>query len=90
MLKKKHLINTYAFLNFDFYADKMVAFILATAAGTAFGATMELKNVKWENNQDNMEDFLTVEYISAAFILVGSIACGISSIHSSLALTNIN
>ncbi|XP_047965864.1 CASP-like protein PIMP1 [Salvia hispanica] len=85
MMRKKHLINSYAFLKFDFYADKVAALVVTTAAGAVFGATMDMKKYAW---RDEVQSFLSVSYIAAAFLLVGSIACWISSLHSSLALSN--
>ncbi|XP_042020466.1 CASP-like protein PIMP1 isoform X1 [Salvia splendens] len=85
MMRKKHLINSYAFLKFDLYADKVVALVVTTAAGAVFGATMDMKKYAW---RDEVESFLSVSYIAAAFLLAGSIACWISSLHSSLALSN--
>ncbi|KAL1568674.1 CASP-like protein PIMP1 [Salvia divinorum] len=86
MMRKKHLVNSYAFLKFDFYADKVAALVVTTAAGAVFGTTMDMKkNVEW---MDEVESFLSVAYIAAAFLLVGSLACWISSVHSSLALSN--
>ncbi|XP_057777681.1 CASP-like protein 4D1 [Salvia miltiorrhiza] len=89
MMRKKHLINSYAFLKFDFYADKVVALVVAMAAGATFGTTTDMKkHVRWNDDNDDMQSFFTVSYIAAAFLLVGSIACWISSVHSSLALSN--
>ncbi|KAI3453217.1 hypothetical protein Pfo_009880 [Paulownia fortunei] len=86
--KKKHLINSFGFLKFDFYADKIMAFLLATGAGAAFGATLDMKKYTGDSNS-KIQDFLTMVYIPAAFLLVGCLASGISSVHSSLALTKI-
>ncbi|XP_047964607.1 CASP-like protein 4D1 [Salvia hispanica] len=85
MMRKKHLINSYAFLKFDFYVDKVVALVVTTAAGAVFGTTMDVKRCIWKAQ---VESFLSVSYIAATFLLVGSIACWISSVHSSIALSN--
>ncbi|KAG6396797.1 hypothetical protein SASPL_142954 [Salvia splendens] len=97
MMRKKHLINSYAFLKFDFYADKVAALLVATATGAVFGTTGDMKKIRLvfvttvdmtKIQRDNeLERFLSVSYIAAAFLLVGSIACWISSVHSSLALS---
>lgn len=68
----------------------MVAFLLATGAGAAFGATIDFKkleNSAGDNADSDAQNFLTIAYIPAALILIGGIATGISSVHSSLALT---
>lgn len=68
-----------------------MGFLLATAAGAAFGATMDLKSnfIRWDE-ESKTEDFLTMAYIPSAFLLLGGIATGISSVHSSLALTKLD
>ncbi|KAI3453216.1 hypothetical protein Pfo_009879 [Paulownia fortunei] len=85
MWKKKHLINSFGFLQFDFYADKIMALLLATGVGAAFGATLDMKKYT-DDSESKIQDFLTMAYIPAAFLLVGCLASGISSVHSSLAL----
>ncbi|KAG8382652.1 hypothetical protein BUALT_Bualt05G0099600 [Buddleja alternifolia] len=89
MKTKKHLINHYGFLKFEFYADKLVTLFLATGAGAAFGATLDMKKYVLDS-ESKVQDYLTMVYIPAAFLVVGCIGCGISSVHSSLALTNIS
>ncbi|KAL2233239.1 UNVERIFIED_CONTAM: CASP-like protein PIMP1 [Sesamum indicum] len=85
MLKKKHLITSYGFLKFNFYADKAMTVLLATGAGAAFGATMDIKKYAGDRIP-KLQDFLTVIYVPTTFLLVGCIACAISSVHSSLHL----
>ncbi|KAL3835283.1 hypothetical protein ACJIZ3_010019 [Penstemon smallii] len=87
MRRKKHMINNFSFLKFVFYADKVMVFVLATGVGAAFGATMDLKKVRWEVDNSRLQDFFTMIYVSAAFLLVGCLTSGISSVHSSLALS---
>ncbi|KAL8520758.1 hypothetical protein ACS0TY_011345 [Phlomoides rotata] len=88
MKTKKHLINNYRFLEIDFYADKVVAFVLATGVGAAFGVTVDMKRL-WglSDDADKIQDFYTMAYIPAVFLLVASISCLVSTIHSSLTLT---
>ncbi|KAL8053116.1 hypothetical protein ABFS82_05G052100 [Erythranthe guttata] len=90
MKQKTHLISSFGYLKFNFYADKIVVFLLATGAGAAFGLTMDLKKLDSNGNDSKVQDFLTIAYIPSAFLLVGGIAAGISSVHSSLALTKTN
>ncbi|PIM97388.1 hypothetical protein CDL12_23106 [Handroanthus impetiginosus] len=91
MRTKKHLINHLGFLKFEFYADKIMAFVLTTGAGAGFGATVDMKKYKYTSDDNKIQDFLTTSYVPAAFLLLGSFASGISSVHSSLALTkNVN
>ncbi|KAK4423341.1 hypothetical protein Salat_1916900 [Sesamum alatum] len=85
MRKKKHLIKSYAFLTFNFYADKAMIVLLATSAGAAFGATMDIKKYAGDRIP-KLQDFLTVVYVPTTFLLVGCIACAVSSVHSSLHL----
>ncbi|KAL0296536.1 UNVERIFIED_CONTAM: CASP-like protein 4D1 [Sesamum radiatum] len=85
MRKRKHLLPNSAFLHLSFYADKLMIVLLGLSAGAAFGATMDIKKYLGDN-LPKLQDFLTVVYIPSAFLLVGCIACGLSSVHSSFAL----
>ncbi|XP_011070713.1 CASP-like protein 4D1 [Sesamum indicum] len=85
MRKRKHLIPNSAFLHLCFYLDKLMMVLLGLGAGAAFGATMDIKKYVGDNIP-KLQDFLTVVYIPSTFLLVGCIACGVSSVHSSFLL----
>ncbi|KAK4423342.1 CASP-like protein 4D1 [Sesamum alatum] len=85
MRKRKHLIPNSAFLQACFYADKLMIVVLGLSAGAAFGATMDIKKYLGDN-LPKLQDFLTVVYVPSAFLLLGCIACAVSSVHSSFAL----
>ncbi|XP_059658331.1 CASP-like protein 4D1 [Cornus florida] len=97
----KRLSNHYRLLQFDFYGDKVISFLLAVGVGAVFGATSDLK--KALNNSRNFEffdinsdlsdyyskfdDLYNMAYISAGFLLIGFLSSALSSIISSHALT---
>ncbi|XP_075482881.1 CASP-like protein 4D1 [Primulina tabacum] len=88
MRTKRHLISSFSFLKFQFYADMIISFVLTTGAGSAFGSTMDLKKYFDLGNADSkFQDYLSMGYIPAAFLLVGCIATLISSVHSSFGLS---
>ncbi|GAA0148789.1 hypothetical protein LIER_36801 [Lithospermum erythrorhizon] len=47
LLKAKRLLNHYGFILFDFYSDKVISLLLATAIGASFGATFDLKKINY-------------------------------------------
>ncbi|PIN22615.1 hypothetical protein CDL12_04671 [Handroanthus impetiginosus] len=92
MRTKRHLINNLAFLKFEFYADMIMTFVLATGVGAGLGASLDLKKINYDKSESHkIHGFLTKSYVSAVFFLFGSFASGISAVLSSLAVTkNIN
>ncbi|KAL6311848.1 hypothetical protein AAG906_024442 [Vitis piasezkii] len=72
-------------LQFDFYADKVMSYILATGTGAAFGATLDLKEVFSELGS-NYNKFFNKGSAAASFILFAFLFTAVSSVFSSLAL----
>ncbi|XP_034703558.1 CASP-like protein 4D1 [Vitis riparia] len=72
-------------LQFDFYADKVMSYILATGTGAAFGATLDLKEVFSELGS-NYNNFFNKGSAAASFILFAFLFTAVSSVFSSLAL----
>ncbi|KAK4373409.1 hypothetical protein RND71_008793 [Anisodus tanguticus] len=75
LIRKKRLIN-----------HKIIFGVLATGAGAALGATMDLKKIVYNDDNSKYHDFLNLMYIPAAFLWAGLVSSGISSILSSLSL----
>ncbi|PHU17359.1 hypothetical protein BC332_13054 [Capsicum chinense] len=86
LIRKKPLINHKVFRHIELYGDKIIFGILATGAGTALGATMDLKKIVYNDDNSKYHDFLNLMYIPAAFLWAGLVSSGISSILSSLRL----
>nr|XP_043619999.1 CASP-like protein 4D1 [Erigeron canadensis] len=83
-----------------FYSDKLLLSLLATGVGAAFGATYDLKK-NFDDLDDllvffddpilsearpKLDNFFSVAYVSAGFLLVAFLCSIVSSILSSLAL----
>ncbi|XP_051149288.1 CASP-like protein 4D1 [Andrographis paniculata] len=103
MTSGKQLPNHAKLLVFEFVGDKVVMGLLATGVGAAFGITVDLKKIlnssvdDLEQNLDittlslarvKLNDFFDRVYFPAVLLLVAFLACGASSIVSSLALSN--
>lgn len=65
--------------------------LLATAAGVLFGATLDLNNSVVEkssnlskDHKSEYEDFFSMGYIAAGFLLIVFISAAVSSVVSSL------
>ncbi|KAM3217986.1 CASP-like protein PIMP1 [Capsicum annuum] len=86
LIAKKHLIKHKSFHHFEFYGDKITFGIIATAAGAALGATVDLQNVVYTENNSKIHDFLGLMYIPDAFLVAAFVSSGISSVLSSLNL----
>ncbi|CAN4113889.1 unnamed protein product [Withania somnifera] len=86
LITKKHLISHNSFHHFEFYGDKITFGILATAAGAALGATVDLQKVVYTENNSKIHDFLGLMYIPDAFLVAAFVSSGISSVLSSLSL----
>ncbi|XP_047965866.1 CASP-like protein 4D1 [Salvia hispanica] len=97
------LLNDPKFLLYEFIGDKVILALVATGVGAAFGATVELK-AKMDDLENAYElylgitvfapivskfdDFFNRAYIPTIFLLLAFLSTGLSSILSSLALTN--
>ncbi|CAN4090401.1 unnamed protein product [Withania somnifera] len=86
LIRKKPLINHKVFRHIELYGDKIIFGVLATGAGTALGATMDLKKVVYNDDNSKYQHFLSLMYFPAAFLWAGLVSSGISSILSSLNL----
>ncbi|KAK2990332.1 hypothetical protein RJ640_003604 [Escallonia rubra] len=81
----KRLINHHKLLQCDFYGDKLLSYLLATAIGAAFGVTADLK--KTSDSIEKLDNYFQIAYISVAFLLVGFLSSVVSSIASSFAIS---
>ncbi|XP_009615616.1 CASP-like protein PIMP1 [Nicotiana tomentosiformis] len=86
LIAKKRLLGHHSFRQFEFYGDKITFGILATAAGAALGATVDLQKVVYTDNNSKIHDFLGLMYIPDAFLVAAFVSSGISSVLSSLSL----
>ncbi|KAF5939333.1 hypothetical protein HYC85_023592 [Camellia sinensis] len=92
-IRGKRIINNTKFLLFEFYGDKVILSILATAVGAAFGVTTDLKTLSDGNKgisndvRSKYDEFYSMAFVSAGFLFIGFITSGISSITSSFAVT---
>ncbi|XP_060200909.1 CASP-like protein 4D1 [Lycium barbarum] len=86
LIAKKRLINHNSFRQFEFYGDKITFGIIATAAGAALGATVDLQKIVYTENNSKIHDFLGLMYIPDAFLVAAFVSSGISSVLSSLTL----
>ncbi|KAK3028977.1 hypothetical protein RJ639_040004 [Escallonia herrerae] len=73
----KRLINHHKLLQCDFYGDKLLSYLLATAAGAAFGVTADLK--KTTEIVEKLDNYFQISYISVSFLLVGFLSAVVSS-----------
>ncbi|TMW89364.1 hypothetical protein EJD97_017270 [Solanum chilense] len=78
-IKGKRLISGQFLPMFDFYGDKVMAFLLASGVGVGFGVSIELKNFVDESIDINEEDEVRVEFREKGdkFFDNGIIASGI-------------
>ncbi|XP_009785759.1 CASP-like protein PIMP1 [Nicotiana tabacum] len=84
LIRKKPLINHKVFRQIELYGDKIIFGIVATGAGTALGATMDLQKTVYDDDNSKYHDFLNLMYVPSAFVWAGFVTCGISSILSCL------
>ncbi|CAL5354546.1 CASP-like protein 4D1 [Camellia sinensis] len=92
-IRGKRIINNTKFLLFEFYGDKVVLCILATAVGAALGVTTDIKRLSDRDKgipndvRSKYDEFYSMAFVSAGFLFIGFITSGISSITSSFAVT---
>ncbi|CAL5427730.1 unnamed protein product [Camellia sinensis] len=92
-IRGKRIINNTKFLLFEFYGDKVVLCILATAVGAALGVSTDIKRLSDRDKgipndvRSKYDEFYSMAFVSAGFLFVGFITSGISSITSSFAVT---
>ncbi|KAK2990331.1 hypothetical protein RJ640_003603 [Escallonia rubra] len=84
LMTGKRLINHYKLLQYDFYGDKVLSYLLATAVGAAFGVTADLKK---NERREKFNDYYQIVYISAGFLLIGFLSSVVSSSASSFAIS---
>ncbi|KAK3028971.1 hypothetical protein RJ639_039998 [Escallonia herrerae] len=85
LMMGKRLINHYKLLQYDFYGDKFLSYLLATAVGAAFGVTADLK--KTNESREKFNNYFQIAYISAGFLLIGFLSSVVSSSASSFAIS---
>ncbi|CAI9754045.1 unnamed protein product [Fraxinus pennsylvanica] len=79
VVKEKRLIRNGWLQVFDFYGDKVVAFLLATGVGVGFGVSFELKRGSGDSKK-----FLNRGNISTGLLFVGFVYMAFLSIFSSI------
>ncbi|KAK6933189.1 Casparian strip membrane protein domain [Dillenia turbinata] len=79
----KPLISGDGLLYFNFYADKAISYILATGAGAAFGATVDLKA---QTEGGVLDKFFERGSAAASFLFFAFLTTAVLSILSSLAV----
>ncbi|KAL5762972.1 hypothetical protein ACOSP7_019236 [Xanthoceras sorbifolium] len=94
-IKEKRLFRNQFLPEFDFYADKMVAFLLATGVGAGFAITFELKkfvrdflssleNLGVDEGDFPINKFLDKANMAIGLLFLGFLCMAILSIFSSI------
>ncbi|KAK6148003.1 hypothetical protein DH2020_018915 [Rehmannia glutinosa] len=83
VIKEKRWIRNGFLQEFDFYGDKVMAFLLASGVGVGFGVTFELKRAFDEVFNDKAKKFLDMGNISTGLLLVGFVFMALLTILSS-------
>ncbi|XP_009610514.1 CASP-like protein 4D1 [Nicotiana tomentosiformis] len=87
LVAKKRLVDHQGFRMFEFFGDKIILAVLATGAGAALGATVELSKAHFPDYYSKqMHNFLSVMYAPSALLVAAFVSSGISSVLSSLNL----
>ncbi|KAJ4846854.1 hypothetical protein Tsubulata_041982 [Turnera subulata] len=71
-------------LQFDFYGDKVVSYVLLSGAAAAFGATKDMKPLF--SGSGDVDKFFNKGYASASLLLLGFVCTAMLSVYSSYAL----
>ncbi|KAL0355007.1 UNVERIFIED_CONTAM: CASP-like protein 4D1 [Sesamum radiatum] len=82
VVKEKRWIRN-GLQEFDFYGDKVMAFLLASGVGVGFGVSFELKRVLGDVLSRKSKKFLDMGNISAGLLLVGFVSMALLCIISS-------
>ncbi|KAI3455126.1 hypothetical protein Pfo_011789 [Paulownia fortunei] len=83
VVQDKRWIRNGCLQEFDFYGDKVMAFLLASGVGVGFGVTFELKRAFDEVLSDKDKKFLDNGNISTGLLLVGFVFMALLTIVSS-------
>ncbi|KAG8379519.1 hypothetical protein BUALT_Bualt07G0097000 [Buddleja alternifolia] len=83
VVKEKRWIRNGCLQQYDFYGDKVMAFLLASGVGVGFGVTFELKRAFGDLFDDKAKKFLNNGNISTGLLLVGFVFMALLSILSS-------
>ncbi|XP_075492027.1 CASP-like protein 4D1 [Primulina tabacum] len=86
--KEKRLIRNGFLQEFDFYGDKITAFLLATGVGVGFGISCEFKRAFLLS--DEGKKFLNMANISTGILLAGFVSMVLLCIFSSLRWSSSN
>ncbi|XP_055825493.1 CASP-like protein 4D1 [Solanum dulcamara] len=76
-IKEKRIIRGKFLPMFDFYGDKVIAFLLASGVGLGFGVSFEFKDIK-------RGETLERGYIASALLLAGFITMALLTILTSM------
>ncbi|KAK4279891.1 hypothetical protein QN277_011594 [Acacia crassicarpa] len=71
---------------FNFYADKIISYLLATGAAAGLGASEDLHRIFDATLNLNLDDFFAKANTSASFLFIAFICSAIASIYSSYEL----
>ncbi|KAL3818501.1 hypothetical protein ACJIZ3_004406 [Penstemon smallii] len=82
--REKRWIRNGFLPQFDFYGDKMIAFLLASGVGFGFGVTFEFKKAFGDFFSDKANQFLNKSLISTGLLLLGFVFMALLSIFSSI------
>ncbi|XP_073152661.1 CASP-like protein 4D1 [Henckelia pumila] len=86
--KEKRLIRNGFLQEFDFYGDKLVAFLLATGVGVGFGISCEISRLFILS--DEGKKFLKMAKISTGMLLAGFVSMALLCIFSSVRWSSSN
>ncbi|XP_028793248.1 CASP-like protein 4D1 [Neltuma alba] len=71
---------------FNFYADKIISYLLATGAAAGFGASQDVHRIFDDTLNLNLNDFFAKANASASLLLIAFICSAVASIYSSYEL----
>ncbi|CAI9116091.1 OLC1v1017157C1 [Oldenlandia corymbosa var. corymbosa] len=79
-------IGADSMLLFDFYADKVISYVVATGAAAGFGLSVDLKRLLNAVDTSELNTFLHKAEAAASLCLLAFVLTALSSIFSSLSL----
>ncbi|KAL7099369.1 hypothetical protein ACP275_09G080500 [Erythranthe tilingii] len=83
VVQEKRWIRNGCLQEFDFYGDKVVAFLLASGVGVGFGVTFEFKRTFGELLGDKDLKFLNMGSVSTGLLLAGFVFMALLTVFSS-------
>ncbi|KAJ7975814.1 CASP-like protein [Quillaja saponaria] len=86
VIKGNHLLSGDAAYLFDFYADKVISYLLATGAAAGLGVSKDIHPILKEIVGLPLDSFFAKTNASASLLLLGFVTTAIASVFSSYSL----